>query len=143
MEFILSDELGITVDLISKLADFSHIVNFNISDAVEEFALFKPENYDIKYFLDNKPKKFKQPFLLILGEPDLPQQFYVVLDDFAVECGDDFLNAFHVLFSSFYVFNLKYPKSLCFFFEFFAKAVFCIEPLTPTVSTLLSLLDSL
>ncbi len=74
--------------------------------------------------MDNfiKDGNFTQPFLVGLGNPKNPEEYFVYLDHSAVPAGTDATMAFDLLYKSFDVFNVDYPMYQ--FYTFFSTVVY-------------------
>ena len=83
-----------------------------------------------------RPMSLFQPFLLILGTLDQPLSFNLVVDNHVIPCGSNSVKAFSVLFASFYVFRVKFPKLLEPFYSFLADIAFEITSGQPAPTNL-------
>ncbi|KAK4006408.1 hypothetical protein OUZ56_011562 [Daphnia magna] len=68
----------------------------------------------------------KQPFLIVVGSLEHPLSFNLILDFIVIPLGSDCSRAFNVLFASFFVFRLEFPKHLDKFYLFFEQFVYQI-----------------
>ena len=81
-----------------------------------------------------KDDNFTQPFLVGLGTPKKPEEYFLCLDHYAVPAGTSVVTAFDLLFKCFYVFNVDYPIHLRAFYTFFATVVYgASKEITPQV----------
>lgn len=60
--------------------------------------------------------------------------YYVLVEKTFITCGYNFTNAFRVLYSSFYAFDLNYPPTLHMFFMFFDEIVFKVKGIAGKLS---------
>ena len=105
------------------------------------------ENFDVEDFAKSARKDhLKQPFLLCLKNSvtEKPTSFFVIVDETFIHCGESAENAFKVLFSSFFVFKVKWPPYISSFYKFFEEMIFKIKAtITPTTDTFMAKLDAL
>ena len=108
------------------------------------------ENFDVEDFAKSARKDhLKQPFLLCLKNSvtEKPTSFFVIVDETFIHCGESAENAFKVLFSSFFLFKVKWPPYISSFekrIKFFEEMIFKIKAtITPTTDTFMVKLDAL
>lgn len=70
------------------------------------------------------------PHLIKIGST-----FYILIESEYAMLTDSFMESFDILFKSYYIFNLKFPKGTTKFFQFFENFVYKIQ-LLATGSTL-------
>ena len=73
-----------------------------------------------------------------------PNNFYLIIENVVIPCGNDSLSAFKNLFASYFVFQLHFPILIKPFFKFFEERIFRITPtMTATTADFVSRLESL
>ena len=65
---------------------------------------------------------------MALGPERNPEQFFLCLDTTPVAAGSSVVQAFDVLFKSFFVFGVHYPEILSSFYEFVAAYIYEVLP---------------
>lgn len=88
-----------------------------------------------------KKEIIEQPFLLLQGTQQEPLLFYLVIEDTVIPVGKNSQVAFKTLFASFFLFRLRFPSPISFFYKFFSEIVFGIERPTVTSMGIKTLLD--
>ena len=94
---------------------------------------------DVASAAKNKDPEFRQPFLLALGEPRKPHQYFLVLDKTAVDAGTNTVVAFDRLFKSHYLFGIDFSPVLKNFWEFIASVIYEVLPAVDTKASVRSL----
>lgn len=85
--------------------------------------LFWQENFTVP-----KEELFVYPKLLGCGEVrDEQLQYFLILDKEYIDVGKCFLKAFDILYKSYYVFNVEYPKTLDIFYNFMDHIIYKVN----------------
>jgi hypothetical protein len=90
-----------------------------------------------------RARKEKQPFLIGYGSVAEPQSFALMLEETIVPCGTSFASAFEALFSSFFLYDVKFPSIVEPWYTMVADLAFnIIRHPTPSMLAYCSQLDS-
>ncbi|XP_033115230.1 uncharacterized protein LOC117115494 [Anneissia japonica] len=104
-------------------------------DAVNYVFQHKPIGTDVMFFAETKDDKYAEPFLLCLGTPINPTDYYVICDNTSVPAGTTALAAFDLLFKIHYIFSVEFSGCVHTFYNFFDAFFYGIN--TYTASSLL------
>ena len=98
----------------------------------ERLIVFKNSTENLEMFVKARHANLKQPFLICVHDL-VPNLFFVVIENVLVPCGRDAAHAFTVLFCSFFILGLDYPRNFSPFYRFFEQRVFvCSSPTNAT-----------
>lgn len=121
-----SDEcLRSLVLTLQLLPSVNNVKKASFDSKLGRLFLFVKENECISTLAEKKDSTYhKQPFLVVTGTMEHPISFNLVIDKTVIPLGCECSRAFNVLFASFFIFRLEYPKYLDKFFIFFEQFVF-------------------
>lgn len=119
-----------------------------IQDSIESMVLFGSQISDIQRVLEDKKAHCLahgltvQPFIMVIGvNSNNIEQFFVIIEDTKYKF-TTFLKALDLVFKTFQVLNLQYPKESELVYTFVQKYVYNIETpydvITPNLVNILS-----
>lgn len=94
---------------------------------------------DVQAAAAGKPAEFRQPYILALGHPRKPQQYFLIVDRIPIEAGWNVVEATDRLFKCHYLFGVNFSVVINNFWEFIASEIFKVMQATETKASTRSL----